>query len=138
MPPQPAATGRRSAVALGLAGLLLGVGTLHLLVPRPFDAIIPDVVPDQVRRPLTIASGVVELAVGALLAVPRTRRVGGRAAQLLFLALLPANVQAALDGGYDLPGFLGSPAAAWLRVPLQIPLIVLAGRVAAAEDAERG
>jgi uncharacterized membrane protein len=47
----------------------------------------------------------------------------------LFVALFPANVQMALDGGTG-GGLLGSPLVAWLRLPLQIPLIVWAVWVA--------
>ncbi len=40
------------------------------------------------------------------------------------MVLFPANVQMALDGGIPGAGFpLGSPVLAWLRLPLQVPLI---------------
>ena len=40
----------------------------------------------------TYASGVAEVGIGALLLVPRTRRLGALAAVALFLAVFPANV----------------------------------------------
>jgi uncharacterized membrane protein len=64
-----------------------------------------------------------------LVAVPRTRRVGGWATAALFVVVFPANVQMALDSG-DASGWYRT--AVWARVPLQVPLVlwaaVLAGR----------
>ncbi len=49
----------------------------------------------------------------------------------LLVVVFPANVKMALDGGIEGYGFpLGSPVVAWLRLPLQIPLVVWAWRVA--------
>lgn len=116
--------------ALPLAGILLTAGALHFLSPRPFDTMIPSALPASARRPLTYASGVAELGVGAMLLIPRTRRLGGWLAAALLLAVWPANIEAALNGGYrGVSGFAGSATAAWLRVPLQIPLIAWAVQI---------
>lgn len=116
--------------SIGLGAVLLGIGTLHFLAPQPFDSIIPRVLPESTRRPLTYASGAAEVATGALLVNPSTRRIGGSAAFWLLLAVWPANIDAALRGGYPgLPGFAGSALAAWLRVPLQLPMLWLARRI---------
>ena len=49
----------------------------------------------------------------------------------LLVVVWPANVQMALDGGIPGAGFpTGSPVVAWLRVPLQAPLVVWALRLA--------
>lgn len=109
-----------------LAAVMIGAGLLHFLAPRPYDAIIPRVFPEGTRRPLTYASGAAEIVCGVMLLVPRTRALGGRLTAILLLVVLPANVDVALRGGYPLEGFLGSAEAAWLRVPLQIPLILWA------------
>lgn len=119
-----------SGRSIGLGIVLLVMGALHFLVPAPFDTIIPRVFPESTRRPLTYASGAAEVATGALLVNPSTRRAGGFAAFWLLLAVWPANIDAALRGGYPgLPGFAGSALAAWLRVPLQLPLLWLAHRI---------
>ncbi|WP_370326445.1 MauE/DoxX family redox-associated membrane protein [Euzebya sp.] len=122
-----------------LAAVMLSVGVLHLVAPQPFDRIIPRVLPAGWRRPLTYASGVAEIVAGALVAVPATRRVGGRFTAALLVLVLPANVDAALRGGYPgLQGWAGSSTAAWLRVPLQIPLIGWALSVSRLDGPGRG
>lgn len=113
-----------TVLARGLAGLLLGMGTLHFVYPKPFDTIIPAELPGSARF-YTYASGVAELAVGGLLAVPRTRGAGGFAAALLFAAVFPGNVN-----GVRI--YWSKPwmrAASIARLPLQIPMIVAALRV---------
>lgn len=113
--------------APALAAMLIGAGTLHFATPRPFDTIVPPALPGRART-WTHLSGAAELAVGAALAVPRTRRLGGTAAAALFVAVFPANVQMAIE-------WLGSnrstplKAMAVARLPLQIPLVVAALRV---------
>lgn len=109
-----------------LASALIVIGILHLIAPQPFDEIMPRVLPEATHRPLTYLSGLAEIACGVLLALPRTRWLGGRATQVLLLAVWPANIDVALRGDE----LAGSTAAAWLRVPLQIPLIMFAGHIA--------
>ncbi len=70
-----------------------------------------------------------EVVAGVLVAVPRTRRLGAWMAVVVLVAVWPANVQMALDGGLPGAGFpAGATAVSWLRVPLQAPLIVWAYR----------
>jgi uncharacterized membrane protein len=82
-------------------------------------------------RWVTYVSGVVELAAAVLIAVPRAQQVGGWVAVATLLAAYPADIQAALDGGTkDLDPPFDSAAAAWIRLPFQLPLLWLAWRVA--------
>ncbi|NBH06457.1 hypothetical protein [Amycolatopsis sp. SID8362] len=106
-----------------LAGALGFMGVLHFAVPKPFDALIPASLPGS-RRAWTYGSGVAELAVAAAVAAPRTRRVGGLAAALLFLGVFPANVKMAVDAKTA-----PQRAIAWGRLPLQWPLIAWALKV---------
>lgn len=108
-----------------MAALLLGMGTLHFVAPKPFDSIIPAELPGSARF-YTYASGVGELATGALLAVPRTRRLGALAAVALFIAVLPGNVNM-VRLWWDKPWPMRIVAIA--RLPLQIPMITAALRV---------
>jgi len=109
-----------------LSGLLLGAGVAHFAVPRPFDDMVPRILPGEPRT-WTRLSGVAELAVGAAIACPRTRRVGALAAAGLFAAVFPANVKMAYDWRHR-PAALRAVAVA--RLPLQAPLIAWALRVA--------
>ena len=116
----------RASVAL-LCGLLAGVGTLHLVHPEPFADLVPERLGDP--RVWIYASGVAELAGAALVASPRTRRFGGWWTAVLLAAVFPGNVKAALDGGMSgAPWPLDSPAAAWARLPFQVPLVLWALR----------
>jgi uncharacterized membrane protein len=120
--PDPAA--RRAAL---LAGPLFGVGVLHFAVPAPFDGLVPPWIPGSARF-WTYASGVAELAVGAAVARPATRRLGATAAVGLFLAVYPANVQMAWSWRRKPWPYR---AAALGRLPLQYPMITHALRVRA-------
>jgi uncharacterized membrane protein len=109
-----------------LAGLLAGAGVAHFLAPRPFDAIVPRVLPGSPRT-WTYLSGAAELVVAAAVAQPRTRRAGGALAAILFTAVLPANFRMAADWR-SRPAPLR--AVAYARLPLQVPLVLWGLRVA--------
>ncbi len=118
-----------SLSALSLALLMLLAGLAHFAFPAAYQRIVPAVV----GRPAFWVrwSGVVEIACAGLLVDRRTRRVGGLATMAVLVAVFPANVKMALDGGIAGQPFpFGSPVAAWLRLPLQVPLVVWAWRVA--------
>ena len=121
------ADGDPSRVAL--AAIFAGLGSLHFAQPEQFDALIPDVLGRP--RAWTYGSGVAELVVAGLLARRRTGRLGGWCALVLLLGVWPGNWKAALDGGYpSFPEPLQGPVVAWIRVPLQLPLLVWAWRLA--------
>lgn len=109
-----------------LATVLAGAGIVHFARPQPFDTIVPRALPGPARN-YTYASGVAELGVAGLLAVPRTRRLGGIAAVALFVAVFPANVQMAYDWRRARPR---KRAIAIGRLPLQGLLIAQALHVA--------
>ena len=107
------------ARAYRLAALLLGVGTTHFLMPKPFDDIVPAELPGTARF-YTYASGVAEVTTGALLLSTRTRKVGALAAIAVFLGVYPANINMVrLWNEKPLIMRLGAIA----RLPLQIPMI---------------
>lgn len=121
--PGRSADGSRQAYLMG-AGLL-GMGALHFAAPKNFDAIIPRELPVEPRL-LTQASGVAELAIGAGLLARPTRRVAALAAVALFVAVYPANLNT-IRVVADQP--LPYRIAAWLRLPLQWPMITTAWRI---------
>ncbi|WP_279745194.1 hypothetical protein [Rothia aeria] len=101
------------------------MGVLHFIKPEHFDRIVPRALPGSARF-YTYASGVAELGVAGLLALPKTRRAGALAAIALYTAVFPANVQMALDWRHrPLP----ERAIAYGRLPLQLPMIRRAWRI---------
>lgn len=118
---------RESKSALALALFLGTAGTMHFVVPKFYDALIPKWLPGTARQ-WTLGSGVAEVACAVTVAVPRTRRLGGLLSALLFVAVLPGNVKMTVDyhrRGKPLPARLMTIA----RLPLQWPLIRWAMRV---------
>jgi uncharacterized membrane protein len=113
------------APAYRIAALLLGIGTVHFLAPKPFDDIIPVELPGSPRF-YTYASGVAELGIGALLLPRRTRRFAALAAAALFIAVFPGNVNMCRLW-WDKPWPMRIVALA--RLPLQIPMITAALKV---------
>jgi len=110
--------------ALSLAALLAATSTVHFVKPHVFDAAVPDWLPGR-KFDWEIGSGFAELACAVLLVHPRTRRLGGYAAAALFVAVFPGNV--AMVPTARTPR---ARVATVLRLPLQIPLIWWAWRVA--------
>ncbi|WP_405854863.1 DoxX family protein [Streptomyces sp. NBC_01515] len=117
---------RSERSSLLLAGLLATAGAAHFASPKQFDATIPRALPGSPRA-WTYASGVVELALAAGIAAPRTRRTAALAAAGFFVGVFPANVKMALDWR-DRP--TPQKAAAIGRLPLQVPLVLWARSVA--------
>jgi len=118
-----------AAPALLLAATMAASGIGHFLVPKTYAQIVPRILdaPDFWVR----MSGVAEMGCAALLLCRRTRALGGWLTAGVLVAVFPANVQMALDGGLAGKGFpLGSPLVAWLRLPFQVPLVVWAVAVA--------
>jgi uncharacterized membrane protein len=102
-----------------LAALLLGSGVLHFVMPKPYDTIVPTELPGS-QRFYTYASGVAELASGALLLSPPTRKLGALSAAAVFVGVFPANLNL-VRLWKDKPLFMRLGAIA--RLPLQIPMI---------------
>ncbi|SHN42672.1 Uncharacterized membrane protein [Cryptosporangium aurantiacum] len=109
------------------------MGALHFVAPKPFARIIPKALPYP--EALVALSGAAELACAALVAVPKTRRVGALASAALFVAVYPANVQMALDARKT--SNTQYKAIAYGRLPFQAPLIAWALSVARTASPER-
>ncbi len=116
---------QRETPAYRVAAMLMGIGTIHFLAPKPFDMIVPAELPGSARF-YTYASGVAEIAVGALLVPRRTRRPAALAAALLFVGVFPANVNM-VRLWWDKPWPMRIAALA--RLPLQIPMITTALKI---------
>jgi uncharacterized membrane protein len=110
------------APAQRLGAMLVGMGVLHFAAPKPFDTIVPTELPGS-QRFYTYASGVAEMATGALLLAPRTRRIGALVAIAVFLGVYPANINMVrLWWGKGWPARIASIA----RLPLQVPMVTMA------------
>jgi uncharacterized membrane protein len=120
--------GRHAAAAWLLSGLLLTTSTLHFVSPKGFESIVPKFLGSPAAW--VYASGVAELICAAAVAIRPTRRRGALACAALFVAVLPANIQMALDSSSGSQDLLHTPLVAWGRLPLQIPLIAWALYVA--------
>ena len=106
---------------LGLFYLV--AGALHFARPRVYVAIMPDRLP--AKRALVYASGAAELAGGAGVLHPATRRPAGWWLIATLVAIFPANVNMAVNA----ERFRGIPEPLlWLRLPLQAVLIAWAYR----------
>ena len=120
-----------------LAGLMVAAGTAHFLAPRTYERIVPNALGDP--GVWVSLSGAAQVVGGVLLAGRRTRRLGAWWVACLMVLVFPANVQMALDGGLEGARWpLDSPLAAWLRLPLQIPLVLWAASEARDQAEPRG
>ena len=108
---------------LALAGLFATSGTLHLVSPEFFLRMMPPVLPQP--GALVFLSGLAELACAAGLV--RGDRWAGPASAAVLVAIFPGNVQMALDAGDRSTAYR---AAVYVRLPLQVPLIIWAISVA--------
>ena len=115
---------RAAVLPFALAALLTTTGVLHFVAERSFESIIPSFLGSPAFWVIT--SGIAELGCAAALTSRRTRRVAGWACVALFLGVYPANITMAVQ---SLHGD-GSVLLAWLRLPLQVPLVLWAISIA--------
>lgn len=98
-------------------------GILHFRIPKVYESIVPDWLP--AHRRLVYASGVAEIAGGAAVLHPATRRLGGLWSALTLVAIFPANVHMALEPE-RYPKVPGGRAGLLVRLPLQAVLVAWA------------
>ena len=108
-----------------LAGFLGVAGLAHFVIPGFYRPLIPPALGD--RTAWVYASGVAEMAVGAALVPPLTRRYAAFTAAALFVVVFPGNLQMAWDAR---DGTEVARTLTLLRLPLQVPLIWWAWHVA--------
>jgi uncharacterized membrane protein len=98
--------------------LFIVAGYLHFLVPGPYLRIMPSYLPAHAL--LVQVSGLAEMAGGLGILYAPTRRAAAWGIVLLLIAVFPANLTMVTDP----TRFPGIPLwAAWLRLPLQLPMI---------------
>jgi uncharacterized membrane protein len=102
-----------------VVGAFLVSGVVHLVRPRTFEPLMPKWVP--AHREVIHASGVAELLCAAGLLLPATRRAAGLASVAVLLGVYPGNLKMAVDASRTPNDAF--KAAAFARLPLQLPLI---------------
>lgn len=102
-----------------LAALFAVSGLLHLVRPSGFEALIPSFMPAP--GAIIAVSGVAELV--CALGLVRRERWAGRASAALLVAVFPGNLWFAIASTADRTAGSWLVAGAWLRLPLQVPLI---------------
>ena len=111
-----------------LVGIFAVSGVLHFVRPEPFENIVPKALPR--KKDLVLASGVVEIATGAMMLHPRTRRLGGLGAVALLAGVFPANLQMTADALRSSRAPRWYKAGTIARLPLQAPMIRIALKAA--------
>ena len=100
-----------------LTAMFAFTGTVHLVKPQVFDPALPEWLPGR-KRTWAIGSGLAELGCGVLVALPRTRRLGGYVSAALFVAVFPGNVHM-----FTHARSARARTLTLLRLPLQAPLV---------------
>jgi uncharacterized membrane protein len=106
-----------------LAALFVAAGVAHFTRAEFYEKAMPDYLPAHAE--LVAISGVFEILGGLGILLPRTRRAAAWGLIALLVAVFPANLHMALNA----ERFPNIPEwALWVRLPLQIPLILWALR----------
>jgi uncharacterized membrane protein len=106
---------------------MVAAGANHFINPAPYLGMMPQELPAHLA--LVYISGVAEIAGGLGLILPATRRLAAWGLVVLFIAIVPANINMAVN---ELPlDKTPVPAwALWARLPLQLVLIAWAWWIA--------
>ncbi len=113
---------------MGALYVVAGVG--HFAMTRFYERIMPDYLP--AHHTLVLVSGAAEIAGGLGVLFPRTRRAAAWGLVLMLICVMPANIWMVQHP----ERYPGIPLwAMWLRLPLQLPLIVWAWRYTRTWDA---
>jgi uncharacterized membrane protein len=106
-----------------LALLFIVGGILHFAFPEVYLRIMPPFLPAP--RFLIEVSGAAEIAGGLGLLLTTFRRAAAYGLALLLVAVFPANIYMAA-AHVPFPGIMGASWVQWLRLPLQIPILLWA------------
>jgi uncharacterized membrane protein len=108
--------------------MLGGSGVLHLVRPQLYEPLVPRRLGNA--RAWVYGSGIAELACAAGLFTRRSRRVAGLLSAVLLVVVFPGNVQHAVTVTRSARASWGIRAATVARLPVQLPLVRWALRVA--------
>ena len=97
------------------------VGIKHFTNPAWFMKIMPPYLP--LHKELVYISGALEIILGLMLLLDKTRFIGGWGLILLLIAVFPANIYLAQTNGLAMNT---TPLIAWGRLPFQGIFILIA------------
>lgn len=106
---------------LGIAFIYFFIG--HIVKTEGMVEMLPDWVP--MRLQLIYVTGILELAIGIALFLPKYQTVAAKLAIVVFILFFPANIYSAMNS-VGLGGHQWGPEYLLIRAPLQIILIVWA------------
>jgi uncharacterized membrane protein len=107
-----------------LAAFFSFTGTMHFVIPKTYEAIVPDYVPISPKAAV-FHSGWAEIAGGLAVIPPRTRPLARWWLIALLAAVFPANVHMAVNP-HDVRGLDLDRVprwTLWARLPLQLAAI---------------
>lgn len=104
------------------SAILLGAGVLHFFKEKSFRRIIPTILP--FRKAAVLITGVFEIIFSSLLWVKKGQHITSKLLAFFMIAIFPANIYMAIKRIPLLGRGKANPWLVWLRLPLQIPLIV--------------
>ena len=113
----------KSIVAITLGFMYILVGIKHFTEPEIFIAITPPFI--YFREAAVYFTGLIEVVGGALLLTNKYRKKGGALMIVLLLLVFPANIYLVFSEEAQTV-FQGTTADAIIRLPFQIPLILIA------------
>lgn len=114
------------------SGLLFGAGFLHFLHESSFRRIVPKALP--FRKFIVLATGVMEMIFAVLLWVKKGQQMTSKLLAFFMVAVFPANVYMAMKKIAFQPNGEANTLVLWLRLPLQIPLILGALKLGKREE----
>ena len=106
---------RTRRARLGTALFWIVAGTLHFVIPRRYEAIVPPRL-ERWREEIVVVSGIAELAGGIGVLPGGTRRLARWWLLATLVAIYPANIHMAVNSD-QFPRI--HPALLWARLPLQ-------------------
>lgn len=113
----------KSITAITLGFMYIAVGIKHFTDPDIFVAITPPFV--YFREAAVYFTGIIEIIGGALLLINKYRKKGAVLMIILLLLVFPANIYLVFSEEAQAV-FQGTRTDALIRIPFQIPLILIA------------
>ena len=102
--------------------LLIIAGIGHFTKKKGFERTVPDILP--AKSFIVQFTGILEILFGVFLWIKKGQAVTSKLLAAFMIAVFPANVNMAIKEIPFQPGGSPNKIILWLRLPLQIPLIV--------------